>query len=135
MKLGLSIGYSRAQLEIPVKLVQRAEELGYDSVWTAEAYGTDAVTPLAYLAALTKRIKLGTGIMQLAARTPANAAMCAGTVDAHGRRRTLHRRPRRVGAADRRGLVRRALGPAVLSLQGLRRDHAQDLPPRGAGDA
>ena len=43
MKLGLSIGYSRAQLEIPVKLVQRAEELGYDSVWTAEAYGTDAV--------------------------------------------------------------------------------------------
>jgi F420-dependent oxidoreductase-like protein len=82
MKLGLSIGYSRAHLEIPVKLVQRAEELGYDSVWTAEAYGTDAVTPLAYLAAVTKRIKLGTGIMQLAARTPANAAMCAATVDA-----------------------------------------------------
>src|SRR3954463_11977751 len=82
MKLGLSIGYSRAQLDIPVKLVQRAEELGYDSVWTAEAYGSDAVTPLAYLAALTNRIRLGTGIMQLAARTPANAAMCAGTVDA-----------------------------------------------------
>jgi F420-dependent oxidoreductase-like protein len=82
MKLGLSIGYSRAQLEVPVKLVQRAEELGYDSVWTAEAYGSDAVTPLAYLAALTKRIKLGTGIMQLAARTPANAAMSAATVDA-----------------------------------------------------
>jgi F420-dependent oxidoreductase-like protein len=82
MKLGLSIGYSRAQLEIPVKLVQRAEELGYDSVWTAEAYGSDAVTPLAYLAAKTSRIKLGTGIMQLAARTPANAAMSAATVDA-----------------------------------------------------
>ncbi len=82
MKLGLSIGYSRAQLDIPVQLVQRAEELGYDSVWTAEAYGSDAVTPLAYLAALTKRIKLGTGIMQLAARTPANAAMSAATVDA-----------------------------------------------------
>ncbi len=82
MKLGLSIGYSRARLDIPVKLVQRAEELGYDSVWTAEAYGSDAVTPLAYLAALTKRIKLGTGIMQLAARTPANAAMSAATVDA-----------------------------------------------------
>jgi F420-dependent oxidoreductase-like protein len=62
--------------------VQRAEELGYDSVWTAEAYGSDAVTPLAYLAAVTKRIKLGTGIMQLAARTPANAAMSAATVDA-----------------------------------------------------
>jgi F420-dependent oxidoreductase-like protein len=82
MKLGLSIGYSKAHLDIPVKLVQRAEEIGYDSVWSAEAYGSDAVTPLAYLAALTTRIRLGTGIMQLAARTPANAAMCAGTVDA-----------------------------------------------------
>jgi F420-dependent oxidoreductase-like protein len=82
MKLGLSIGYSRATLDIPVKLIQRAEELGYDSVWTAEAYGSDAVTPLAYIAALTRRIKLGTGIMQLAARTPANAAMSAATVDA-----------------------------------------------------
>jgi len=82
MKLGLSIGYSRAHLEIPVELVQRAEQLGYDSVWTAEAYGSDAVTPLAFLAAKTNRIKLGTGIMQLAARTPANAAMSAATVDA-----------------------------------------------------
>ena len=82
MKLGLSIGYSGAHLDVPVNLVQRAEELGYDSVWTAEAYGSDAVTPLAYLAAVTKRIKLGTGIMQLAARTPANAAMSAATVDA-----------------------------------------------------
>ena len=82
MKLGLSIGYSKAQLDIPVQLVQRAEELGYDSVWTAEAYGSDAVTPLAYLAAKTGRIKLGTGIMQLAARTPASAAMSAATVDA-----------------------------------------------------
>ena len=82
MKLGLSIGYSKAKLDIPVKLVQRAEALGYDSVWSAEAYGSDAVTPLAYLAALTNRIRLGTGIMQLAARTAANAAMCAGTVDA-----------------------------------------------------
>ncbi len=82
MKLGLSIGYSGAHLDIPVKLVQRAEELGYDSVWTAEAYGSDAVTPLAFLAAHTSRIKLGTGIMQLAARTAANAAMSAATVDA-----------------------------------------------------
>src|ERR1700749_3385316 len=81
MKLGLSIGYSRAQLDIPVELVQRAEQLGYDSVWTAEAYGSDAVTPLAFLAGKTSRIKLGTGIMQLAARTPANAAMSAPTTD------------------------------------------------------
>ena len=82
MKLGLSIGYSKAHMDLPVKLVQRAEELGYDSVWSAEAYGSDAVTPLAFLAAVTKRIKLGTGIMQIGARTPANAAMCAGTVAA-----------------------------------------------------
>ncbi len=82
MKLGLSIGYAKAHLDLPVKLVQRAEELGYDSVWSAEAYGSDAVTPLAFLAAVTRRIKLGTGIMQIGARTPANAAMCAGTVDA-----------------------------------------------------
>lgn len=82
MKLGLSIGYSGAHLELPVALVQRAEELGYDSVWSAEAYGSDAITPLAFLAARTSRIKLGTGIMQLAARTPANAAMSAASIDA-----------------------------------------------------
>jgi F420-dependent oxidoreductase-like protein len=82
MKLGLSIGYSGAEMNLPVARILRAEKLGYDSVWTAEAYGSDAVTPLAYLAAITRRIKLGTGIMQVSARTPANAAMCAGTVDA-----------------------------------------------------
>jgi F420-dependent oxidoreductase-like protein len=82
MKLGLGIGYSGARLELPVERVQRAERLGYDSVWTAEAYGSDAVTPLAYLAAVTRRIRLGTGIMQLAARTPAACAMAMGTLDA-----------------------------------------------------
>ena len=82
MKLGLNIGYSGAQLKIPVEVVQRAEALGYNSVWTAEAYGSDAVTPLAFLAAKTSRIKLGTAIIQLSARTPANAAMSAATVDA-----------------------------------------------------
>ena len=82
MKLGLSVGYSGAQLHLPVERVLQAERLGFDSVWTAEAYGSDAVTPLAYLAALTRRIRLGTGIMQLAARTPAAAAMAMGTLDA-----------------------------------------------------
>lgn len=81
MRLGLHLGYSGADYQVPVELVQRAEQLGYSSVWTAEAYGTDAVTPLAYLAAKTERIKLGTAIMQLSARTPANAAMSAATVD------------------------------------------------------
>ena len=82
MKLGLSIGYSGAEMNLPLERVQRAEALGYDCVWTAEAYGSDAVTPLAFLAGKTSRIKLGTAIMQLAARTPANAAMSAATVDA-----------------------------------------------------
>ena len=82
MKLGLMLGYSGAQISLPVELVQRAEELGFDSVWTAEAYGSDATSPLAYLAAVTKRIRLGTSIMQLAGRTPAMAAMQAATIDA-----------------------------------------------------
>ena len=82
MKLALSIGYSGATMALPVARVQRAEQLGFDAVWSAEAYGSDAFSPLAYLAAVTHRIKLGTGIIQLAARTPANAAMTAATIDA-----------------------------------------------------
>tara|TARA_Y100001934_G_scaffold262973_1_gene338047 strand:+ start:8294 stop:9340 length:1047 start_codon:yes stop_codon:yes gene_type:complete len=82
MKLGIAIGYSGREMNLPVELIQRAEQLGYDSVWTAEAYGSDAMTPLAYLAAKTERIKLCTGIIQLSARTPANAAMQAATIDA-----------------------------------------------------
>ena len=82
MKLGLYLGYSGATMHLPVEKVQLAERLGYDSVWTAEAYGSDAITPLAYLAAVTRRIRLGTGIMQLAARTPAAAAMAVATLDA-----------------------------------------------------
>jgi alkanesulfonate monooxygenase SsuD/methylene tetrahydromethanopterin reductase-like flavin-dependent oxidoreductase (luciferase family) len=82
MKLGLMLGYSGAEMKLPVELVQRAEALGFDSVWTAEAYGSDATSPLAYLAAVTTRIRLGTSIMQLAGRTAAMAAMQAATIDA-----------------------------------------------------
>lgn len=82
MKLGLMLGYSGAQMTLPVALVQRAEALGFDAVWTAEAYGSDATSPLAYLAAVTRRIRLGTAIMQLAGRPPAMAAMQAATIDA-----------------------------------------------------
>jgi F420-dependent oxidoreductase-like protein len=81
MKLGLSIGYSGAKVDFPIDLVKLAERLGYDSVWTAEAYGSDAMTPLAWIAAQTSRIKLGTGIAQLAARPPALCAMQAMTID------------------------------------------------------
>ena len=82
MKLGLAIGYSGANLRLPIERIIRAEKLGYDSVWSAEAYGSHAISPLAFIAAHTQRIRLGSGVMQLAARTPANAAMCAATVDA-----------------------------------------------------
>jgi F420-dependent oxidoreductase-like protein len=74
--------YRSARLDVPVELVRRAEALGYHSVWSAEAYGTDALSPLAYLAAVTERIKLGTAIAQLAARPPATLAMHAMTIDA-----------------------------------------------------
>jgi F420-dependent oxidoreductase-like protein len=73
--------YRSARLEVPVDAVRRAEELGYHSVWSAEAYGTDALSPLAYLAAVTTRIKLGTAVAQLAARPPATLAMHAMTID------------------------------------------------------
>src|SRR5258706_15908548 len=82
MKLGLTLGYSGAQVNFPIDLVKRAEELGYDSVWTSEAYGSDAMTPLAWIAAQTSRIRLGTAIAQLAGRTPAMCAMQAMTIDA-----------------------------------------------------
>ncbi len=81
MKLGLMLGYSGADMRLPIERVQLAERLGYDSVWTAEAYGSDAITPLAYIAANTERIRLGTAVIQLAGRTPANAAMSMATLD------------------------------------------------------
>src|SRR5437868_13435150 len=83
MKLALRLDlYRAARLAVPVETVRAAEELGYHSVWTAEAYGSDALSPLAYLAALTDRIKLGTAVAQLAASPPATLAMHAMTIDA-----------------------------------------------------
>ena len=82
MKLGLAIEYAARGVEVPIERIRRCEALGYDSVWTAEAYGSDAITPLAFIAAHTKRIRLGTGVMQVAARSPAMAAMQLGTLDA-----------------------------------------------------
>lgn len=81
MKLGLMVGYSGRTLDLPLDMIIEADELGYDVVWTAEAYGSDAVTPLAWIGALTEKIHLGTAIMQMPARTPANTAMTAMTLD------------------------------------------------------
>src|SRR5215472_3669841 len=81
MRLGLVTGYSGAQMGMPMDVILEAEKSGFDSVWTAEAYGSDAIVPLAWIAALTKKIKLGTGIVQMPARTPAMTAMTAMTLD------------------------------------------------------
>jgi len=81
MRLGIMAGYAAGKIDLPLKLVQEADRLGVYAVWAAEAYGSDAVTPLAWLGALTENIKLGTAIMQMPGRTPANAAMTAMTLN------------------------------------------------------
>jgi F420-dependent oxidoreductase-like protein len=82
MKLGLQLGYWGAQPNpFMVALAQEAEKLGFDSVWTAEAWGSDAFTPAAWIGAHTERIRLCTGIVQISARTPASCAMHALTID------------------------------------------------------
>jgi len=81
MRLGIMIGYASGKMQLPIALIQEADRLGVYAVWAAEAYGSDAVSPIAWLGALTQNIKLGTAIMQMPARTPANAAMTAMTLN------------------------------------------------------
>lgn len=81
MRLGLMLGYAGRRVELPLELVLEADRLGIYAVWTAEAYGSDAVTLLAWLGALTQNVRLGTAIMQMPGRTPANAAMTAMTLN------------------------------------------------------
>ena len=81
MKLGFLLGYSGKHIHIPIDLIKQAESMGYDSVWTAEAYGNDAVTSAAYVLAQTSKIRVGTAIMQMPARTPAMCAMTAMSLD------------------------------------------------------
>ena len=83
VRLGFYMGYAQpgtSPLEL-IELAREAERLGYESAWAAEAWGTDAITPLAWLGALTDRIGLGTAVMQIPGRSPANAAMTAATLD------------------------------------------------------
>src|SRR5579884_2267062 len=82
LKLGLNIGYwAGGPPPGTLDSILEAERLGFDSVWTAEAYGSDALVPLAWWGASTTRIRLGTGIVQISARTPAATAMAAMTLD------------------------------------------------------
>jgi F420-dependent oxidoreductase-like protein len=80
MRLGINVGYAGSRLDPRLDLVVEADRLGYDSVWTAEAYGSDAATVLAWYGALTEQIHLGAGIFQMPARTPAMTAMTAVTL-------------------------------------------------------
>ena len=77
MKLGFLLGYSGKEVSIPIDLIKQAESMGFDSVWTAEAYGNDAVTAASWVLAQTEKIRVGTAIMQMPARTPAMCAMTA----------------------------------------------------------
>jgi F420-dependent oxidoreductase-like protein len=81
MRFGINVGYSGAKMTLDLALIQEADRLGFHSVWSAEAYGSDAVTPLAWIAAQTTRIHVASGIMQMPARTPAMTAMTATTLD------------------------------------------------------
>jgi F420-dependent oxidoreductase-like protein len=83
MRLGLNLGYWGLGPTAPeqLDLVRDAEAAGFDSAWTAEAYGSDAATPLAWFAAQTERIKLGAAILQMPGRSPAMTAMTAATLD------------------------------------------------------
>lgn len=82
MKLGVHLGYWGAQRPSgALGTILEAEQLGYDSVWTAEAYGSDALTPLAWWGSRTERIRLGTAVAQISARAPTATAMAALTMD------------------------------------------------------
>jgi len=81
MRLGMMLGYAAGKIELPMELIKEADRLGVYAVWTAEAYGSDCISPLAWVGAQTENIKLGTAIMQMPGRTPANAAMTAMTMN------------------------------------------------------
>ena len=82
MDLGLIWGYwGRGMPDDFVELTVAAEKAGFDTVWSAESWGSDAFSPLAFLAAYTERVRLATGVVQLAARTPTATAMQAVTLD------------------------------------------------------
>ena len=134
MKLGFLIGaWSGAEFRLPLDRIRLVEDLGYDSIWSSEAYGADALTPLAYLAAVTDRIKLGTAVVQISARSPAATAMAFATIE------EMAGRGRVIAGLGLSGpqIVEGWYGDAVdephrpHARHG--RDHAPDLPAGGTG--
>jgi alkanesulfonate monooxygenase SsuD/methylene tetrahydromethanopterin reductase-like flavin-dependent oxidoreductase (luciferase family) len=134
VRLGVHIGYWGLGLSAAeqLALVQEAERLGYASVWTAEAYGSDCVTILGWIAAQTETIGLGTAIMQMPGRSAAMTAMTAATLDQLSSGRFLlgigHERP-----AGRRGLARAALRPPAPAHARVRRRRAARALARARG--
>ena len=89
MKLGLLLGYSGASMDVGMNRVLEAERFGYDSVWTSEAWGSDAIAPASWVLAQTSKIKVGTAICQMQSRTPALMAMTAMTLNAMSNNRFI----------------------------------------------
>ena len=133
MKLGLQLGYWGAQQpENHAELVAAAEDAGFDTVFTAEAWGSDAYTPLAWWGRETTRMRLGTSVIQLSARTPTACAMAALTLDhLSGGRHILGLGVS--GPAGRRGLVRRKVSEAAGPHPGVHRHPAPGMGARSAG--
>ena len=127
LKLGLNTGYwAGGPPPGATEAIAEAERLGFDSMWTAEAYGSDCLTPLAWWGSQTERIKLGTGIVQMSARQPAATAMAAMTMDhLSGGRFILGLGVS--GPAGRGGLVRDAVREAARAHARVRRDPARHL--------
>ena len=131
LKLGINLGYWSPEGPPPgaKELVAEADRLGLDSVWTAEAYGSDVLTPLAWWGAQTRRIRLGTAIAQLSAREPAATAMAAITMDhlSQGRfelgigRGDRRRHRRRTRVRRRREQPVRRPRPGTRRVEGARR--------------
>ena len=128
MQLGLQLGYDDPKGG--VELAQEADRLGFHSVWTSEAWGADAVTVATWIAATTERIKIGTAIMQMPARTPAATAMTAATLDQLSGGRVLLG----LGTSGPQvveGWHGVALGQAARPHPRVRRDRPRRPPPRG----
>src|SRR3954449_12639915 len=141
MRLGLHVGYWGLGMtaEQQLEAVKAAESAGYDSVWAAEAYGSDTATVLAWIAAQTETIKIGSAILQIPGRTPAMTAMTAATLDhlSNGRmilgigsargppKRADAPGDRLFGASGGRGRAGPAVRPPAAAHTRVRRDPAQ----------
>jgi len=119
MKLAMTLKFLPTS-GVDMDLVWEAERLGYEAVWSGEAYGTDAVTPVAWVLAQTEKIKAGTSIMQMPA-----PRLCRDDLAGHiGQSISLRHRP--VRPAGGRGLARRAVRKTAVTHSGVRRDHPPD---------